>query len=70
MDQFLSFSLPLTRGQPFTFRDLADVYISCRRTVSPSLRCHMAFWVLQLGDKVTSDISSGRLILGGGWCRL
>ena len=31
---------------------------------------YMAFWVPQLGDKVTSDISSGRLILGGGWCRL
>lgn len=57
MDPSLAYPLPLTRGQPFTFRDLADVYISCRKTASPSLRCYMQFWVQALGDRVAADIT-------------
>lgn len=55
MDQQLTFPLPLTRGQPFTFRELADVYISAQRK-NRHLMTSMPFFVEQLGNKIVADL--------------
>nr|DAR96815.1 MAG TPA: Integrase [Caudoviricetes sp.] len=51
-----AFSAPLTRGQKFLFRELADVYMSCYQGRCPSHAMRLAFFVGELGDKVASEI--------------
>lgn len=55
MEPKLTYPLPLTRGQPFTFRELADVYISAQRK-NRHLMTSMPFFVEQLGNKVVADL--------------
>lgn len=56
MTHDLTYPLPLTRGQPFTFRELADVYMSCYRGRCEAHGPRLAFFVEQFGDKVASEI--------------
>lgn len=56
MDQVLTHPLPLTRGQPFTFQDLADVYMSCYKGRSANQATCLAFFVGQLGHKIATEI--------------
>ncbi len=50
------FPTPLTRGQRFTFRELADVYMSCYQGRCAAHAGRLAFFVEQLGHKVASEI--------------
>ena len=51
------FQAPLTRGQRFTLRELADSYMACYQGHDAAHRARLAFFVEQLGDKVASEIS-------------
>lgn len=56
MTHDLTFPLPLTRGQPFTFRELADVYMSCYQGRDKWIGTRLGFFVEQFGDKIAHDI--------------
>ena len=56
MGQVLTHPLPLTKGQPFTFQDLADVYMSCYKGRSANQATCLVFFVGQLGHKIATEI--------------
>lgn len=48
--------VPLTRGQNFTFAELADCYMACYQGRDHQLTCRLSWFVKQLGDKLVHEI--------------
>lgn len=48
--------IPLTRGQSFTLKELADCYMACYRGGDSQQGTRLAYFVQYLGDKMAHDI--------------
>lgn len=56
MNHNIAVTVPLTRGQSFTLRELADVYMVAYRGSGPGQGQRLQFFVGILGDKIASEI--------------